>query len=408
MHTSPRPGASRGLLVLLGSLTALTPLAIDAYLPALPSLTRDLGSTDSTAQLTLSALLVGLALGQLIAGPLSDRVGRRPPVLFGLSGFVLVSLACAVAPNVPVLIGLRLLQGLFGAAAVVVSRAVVRDLHEGAAAARAFATLILIMGVAPVAAPVLGAQTLRVTSWRGIFVLLAVAGLVLIAVTALRLPETLAERSTGGIGATVSIFGRLLRDRSFLAPAVASGAAIAGLFAYIAGSPFLLQEVYGLTPQRFSLLFALNAATFVTLSQVGGRLVERTGASALVVTGGVLSVTGSTVVGLALLVGGGLPVLVPGLMLTVGSVGLIAPNATALALAEHARTAGAASALLGVLQFSLGGLVSPLTGLGGGSTQLPLVLVLGTCSLVGFGCGLVAARAARRVTLAPQSLTVVD
>lgn len=408
MQDSVRPGASRGLLVLLGSLTALTPLSIDAYLPALPSLTKDLASTDSAAQLTLSALLVGLALGQLVAGPLSDRVGRRPPVLVGLAGFILVSLACAVAPNVPVLIALRLLQGLFGAAAVVVSRAVVRDLHEGAAAARAFATLILIMGVAPVAAPVLGAQILRVTSWRGVFVLLAVAGTVLLALTARRLPETLPEPSTGGVRETFTTFGRLLRDRGFLAPAIASGAAIAGLFAYIAGSPFLLQEVYGLTPQRFSLLFALNAATFVTLSQVGGRLVERTGAAALVITGGVMSVTGSVVVGIALLVGGGLPVLVPGLMLTVGAVGLIAPNATALALAEHAKTAGAASALLGLLQFSLGGAVSPLTGLGGGSTQLPLVLVLGTCSVVGLACGILAARRAREPVPEMQALTVVD
>jgi MFS transporter, DHA1 family, multidrug resistance protein len=391
--------SSRRLLVLLGAMTGLTPFAVDAYLPALPSLTRDLTTTSSATQLTLASLMLGLALGQLLAGPLSDRLGRRLPVLVGLSGFVLTSLGCAFAPGIGALVGLRFLQGVTGAAAVVVARAVVRDLHEGVAAARAFARLMLVMGAAPVLAPVIGAQVLRVTSWRGVFVLLAALGLVLLVVTWRGLPETLPaeQRQGGGLRSTLGVFGRLLRDPGFVVPALAGGSAFAAMFAYIAGSPYVLQEVYGLTPQAYSAVFAANAAVLIALSQLSARLVRRSGPARLVVAGGLVSTTGAAVLLASALGGLGLAGVLPGLLLVVGAVGLIAPNATALALADHARTAGAASGLVGVLQFLLGATAAPLTGIGGSQTALPLAVVIAVAAATSLTCGLLAAARARRI-----------
>ena len=392
------PGASRGLLVLLGALTGLTPLAVDMYLPALPSLTRDLHSSSSAAQLTLAALLVGLASGQLLAGPLSDRLGRRPPVLAGLAGFVLASVGCALAPSIGVLVALRFLQGFAGSSAVVVARAVVRDLYAGAAAARAFASLMLVMGAAPILAPVVGAQVLRLTTWRGVFVVLAVAGAALLVCTWRSLPETLEpdRRNDGGLGHTVRVFAGLLRDRGFLIPAVAGGAGFAAMFGYIAVSPYVLQELHGLSPQAYSGVFAANATALITLSQVSGRLVHRTGPARLLLAGAATSATGAAVLILAAAAELPLPFVLLGLLLVVGAVGLMAPNATALALADHGRTAGAASALVGVLQYVLGAVAAPLTGLGADRADLSLALTIAAASVLALGCALaVQTRASR-------------
>jgi DHA1 family bicyclomycin/chloramphenicol resistance-like MFS transporter len=389
---------SRRLLVLLGALTGLTPMAVDAYLPALPSMTTDLHSSSSATQLTLAALLVGLASGQLVSGPLSDRYGRRPPVLLGLAGFVLASIGCALAPSVQVLIVLRLLQGFTGAAAVVVARAVVRDLYEGVAAARAFASLMLVMGAAPVLAPVLGAQLLRVTDWRGVFVALGVVGAVLLVAAWRALPESLppARRHAGGLPATLAVFGRLVRDPGFVLPSLAGGATFAAMFAYISGSPYVLQEVHGLSPQAFSGVFALNATVLVVLSQVSGRLVHRTGPARLLVAGGLQGALGAALLVVSALAHLGLVGVLPGLVLVVGAVGLVSPNATALALADHARTAGAASALIGLLQYVLGAVASPLTGLGGSRSDAPMALTIAGASSVALVAGLLTARRSRR------------
>jgi DHA1 family bicyclomycin/chloramphenicol resistance-like MFS transporter len=390
-------GGSRRLLVLLGSLSALTPLAIDMYLPALPSLTQELRTTSSAAQLTLAALLVGLASGQLVAGPLSDRLGRRPPVLAGLIGFVIASVGCALAPSVAVLVGLRFLQGFAGAAAVVVARAVVRDLYVGVDLARAFASLMLVMGAAPILAPVLGAQVLRLTSWRGVFVVLMVAGALLLTAVWRKLPETLPpeRRNDGGIGQTLRVFRGLLRDPGFLVPSLAGGAGFAAMFAYIAGSPYVLQELHGLSPQAYSAVFGLNAAMLILLSQVSSRVVARTGPAALLVTGATASVIGAAVLVVTAVAELDLPVLLVGLFLVVGAVGLTAPNATALALAEHGRTAGAASALLGVLQFFLGAVAAPLSGLGGDRADLSMAVTIAVAATIALSCALVAQRQIR-------------
>ena len=388
------PGRRFRLVLVLGALSGLTPLAIDAYLPALPAISADLGASPSSTQLTLTALLLGLALGQAVAGPVSDSVGRRGPVLVGLVGFSVTSLLCALAPSVPVLIVLRFLQGATGAAGVVAARAVVRDLYEGVAAARMFASLILVMGVAPVLAPVLGAQVLRFTAWQGVFVLLSGLGVLLLVLSWRTLPESLppARRRPGSLRVTGRVAAGLLRDRRFLAYVLAGGFGFASMFTYISGSSFALQDVYGLSPAMFSGVFAMNAVGFVGMSQVSGRLVARTGASALLVAGTLVGLTGSLLALVAVVAGLGLPVLLPGLFLVVAALGFVAPNATALALSDHGAVAGTASALLGILQYAVAGAAAPLAGMVPGSV-LPMTLTMVGCA----GCAVLLAVTAGRV-----------
>ena len=378
-------------ILLLGAMTALTALSIDAYLPALPSLSRDLSAGSSLTQLTLTALLAGMAIGQLVLGPVSDRLGRRPPVFAGLIGFVVASLLCAAAPSIGALIALRFLQGASGASAVVVARAVVRDLHTGAAAARTYAALMLVLGVAPILAPIAGAQLLKVTSWRGVFLALAALGLLLLVATTRWLPETLPpeRRHTGRWRTSLTVFRRLLADRTFMGYAVAGGLGFAAMFSYISGSPFVLQDVYGLSPQAFSGIFAMNASGLIFLSQVSARVVHRTGSRLLLLQGLTASAVGGLGLVTTVLAGAGLAGVLPSLFVVVAAVGLTSPNATALALAEHGRTAGAASALLGVVQYLLGAAAAPLVGLAGSDTAVPMALVIAGVGVAGLATTLV-------------------
>ncbi|HEX6447188.1 MAG TPA: multidrug effflux MFS transporter [Streptosporangiales bacterium] len=373
------------VVVILGSLSALPPLSIDAYIPGLPQLTHSLGATAAAAQVSLTAFVVGLSLGQLVVGPLSDAVGRRRPLAVGMAAFTLASLACVFARDIATLDVLRALEGFAGGAGVVVSRAVVRDLYSGAAAARFFASLMLVNGLAPVLAPILGAQLLRFTSWRGVFVGLAAIGLVLLLALLVGLPETLppGRRRSGGLTSTLRTFWRLLHDRSLVGYSLAGALTFAAMFAYISGSPFVLQDIFGLSPQAFSGVFATNSVGIIACSQVSGRLAHRVGPGRLLAVGIAGSVTGGTVLLVSVLAGAGLPGVLPGLFLVASSVGLVFPNATALALAEHGRDAGAASALMGVLQFLVGGLAAPLVGLGGQDTAVPMGVVIATCSAAG-------------------------
>ncbi|CAL9435399.1 Bicyclomycin resistance protein [Streptomyces sp. enrichment culture] len=260
--------------LILGSLTATPPLAMDMYLPALPEVTRSLSAPAATVQLTLTACLAGMALGQIVVGPMSDKWGRRRPLLAGLAVYVVATALCAVAPNVELLVAFRLVQGLAGAAGIVIARAVVRDLYDGVAMARFFSTLMLISGVAPVVAPLIGGQILRVTDWRGVFVVLVVVGVVLGAVVWAKLPETLPveERHAGGVGDTLRAMRGLLADRAFTGYMLAGGFAFASLFAYVAASPFVMQEIYGASAQTFSLLFGLNSIGLVVVGQINGKI----------------------------------------------------------------------------------------------------------------------------------------
>ncbi len=276
-------GPARRQIVVLAALSAFGPLSLDMYLPGLPSLTHHLHAAASTGQLTITACMLGLGVGQLIAGPLSDARGRRGTLLTGIAAYGVASVACAAAPSIGLLVGARLVQGMAGGFGIVVARAIVRDLSGGVTAARMFALLMGITGVAPVAAPLIGGQVLLVTSWRGVFVVLAALGVPLLVATAVILPETLpaAERHTGGLRATVGTFGRLLRDRSYSPYALAFALSFAAMFAYIAGSSFVLEDIYGISPQVFSLIFAVNSGALIAMSLLSGRLVEHIGPTVL-------------------------------------------------------------------------------------------------------------------------------
>jgi DHA1 family bicyclomycin/chloramphenicol resistance-like MFS transporter len=376
-------GRRRKLIVILGGLSAFGPLSMDMYLPGLPALTRDFGASASTGQLTLTACMLGIAAGQLFTGPLSDTLGRRRPLLAGLIGYVLASLACAAAPSIATLIVLRFIQGTLGGAGVVIARAIVRDIFSGAVAARVFALLMAVTGVAPVLAPLVGGQALAITSWRGIFVVLAAVGLPLLLGTMVWLPETLppARRHRGGLRVTVRRFRRLLRDRSFMAPASSFGLACGVLFAYIAGSSFVLEDVYGVSPQEFSLVFAANSAGLVGMSQVSGHLVGRFGPAPLLRLGLGGVAAGSVATLIVTLAHAGLAPLLVSLFVSVSFIGMAFPNATALALAEQEGALGSASALLGVGQFGTGALIAPLVGLAGTHDAVPMGALIGACGI---------------------------
>jgi DHA1 family bicyclomycin/chloramphenicol resistance-like MFS transporter len=391
-HAAAHARASRvRLVVVLGAVNAIGPLSIDMYLPAFPELAASLPASAAQVQLTLTACVAGLALGQLVVGPLSDRLGRRGPLVAAMATYTVASVLCSVAPSAPVLMALRFVQGLAGAGGVVISRAVVRDLHSGAAAVRLFSSLMLVTGLAPILAPLAGGQVLAVTSWRGIFVVLAALSALLALMVALGLQETLPpeRRSDHGLRRTLAIMRALLRDRWFVGHALAGGLGFGALFAYIAGSSFVLQGIYGVSPQLYSVLFAMNGVGLIAGSQVNARLVGRFGPAKLL-RAGLLSITSSAAALLAVVTAGGLgvwAVLVP-MFVIVSSLAFVLPNSTALALADHPDVAGTASALLGVGQFLIGAVVAPLVGAGGTDSAVPMAAVMTGAAL--------AALAARR------------
>ncbi|MFI8365179.1 multidrug effflux MFS transporter [Streptomyces sp. NPDC085612] len=369
-------GRQTRFTVLLAALVALGPLSVDGYLPGLPDLAGDLRAGAAATQLTLTACLAGLAIGQLIAGPLSDTYGRRRPLLAGLALYTIASALCAVAPDIRTLVGLRLVQGIGGAFGIVIANAMVRDRTSGTRTARLFSALTLITGLAPVFAPVLGGQLLRVTAWPGIFVSLAVLGAVMLAASAAGLPETRSASASASRRPLPAVFGQLLGDRVFTGYVLANGLVFAAMFAYISGSPFVLQEIHGLSPQQYSAVFAVNAAGLVAAAQASGRLVARAGARLLLLAGLLGATAGGTTVLGAVLTRAPLPVLLIGLFVLVSSVGLVMPNAAAQALADHGGHAGSAAALLGFSQFVFGAALAPLAGAGGATDALPMAIIV--------------------------------
>ena len=370
-------------VVVLGMLSMFGPLSLDLYLPALPELADDLDASASAAQLSITACLVGLAVGQLVAGPLSDRLGRRRPLIVGLVGFMLASVACALAPSAAILVVLRFVQGLAGAAGLVISRAIARDLYSGRALMIFFSRLILIAELAPVIAPILGGQLSLIMSWRGIFGVLAGFGAVLLLAGWLGLKETLPpeRRIVGGFGKTLHGYNTLLHDRFFVGCALSSGLAGASMFAYISGSTFVLQRIYGMSPQGFSFVFGAISLALVIAAQVGGRLALRWPLTRVLGFGLAVNLCGAASLLATVIIGLPLGLLIAALSVMVSAVGLIFPTANALALADYPDLAGTASSLQGLSQFVFGAVAAPLVGIAGERTELPLGIVTTTASL---------------------------
>ncbi|MCX4801920.1 Bcr/CflA family multidrug efflux MFS transporter [Streptomyces sp. NPDC058682] len=373
---------------ILGGLTALPPLSMDMYLPALPQVTDALNSPAATIQLTLTACLAGMALGQLVIGPMSDQWGRRRPLLVGMVVYVLATAICALAPTAELLIAFRLLQGLAGAAGVVIARAVVRDLYDGDEMARFFSTLMLISGAAPIVAPLIGGQVLRFADWRGVFVVLTGVGTVLTLMVWRGLGETLPpeRRHTGGVGSALRTMRGLLGDRVFAGYTLTGGFAFAVLFSYISASPFVVQEIYGASPQTFSLLFGLNSVGLILVGQINGKLlVGRVRLDKVLAVG--LAVVLVSAVSLLLMATGvfgevGLTPIAAALFVLMSAMGIVLPNTNAQALMRTPHAAGSASALLGTSSFLVGAIASPLVGIAGEDTAVPMAVVQLVCALL--------------------------
>jgi DHA1 family bicyclomycin/chloramphenicol resistance-like MFS transporter len=383
MHAADQARPPAYMVVVLGLLTMFGPLSLDLYLPALPQLADDLATSASAAQLSITACLVGLALGQLVAGPLSDRLGRRRPLIVGLLAYLLASIACALAPSVEVLVALRLIQGLAGAAGIVISRAIARDLYSGRALMIFFSRLLLIAGLAPVLAPILGGQLSRIMDWRGIFLVLAGFGAVLLLAGWFGLRETLPpqRRVVGGFGRTLHGYNTLVHDRFFVGCALSSGLAGASMFAYIAGSTFVLQRIYGMSPQGFSLVFGCISLGLVAAAQGGARLALVWPLTRVLALGLAINLTGATALLITVISGLPLAALIGSLVVMVCAVGVIFPTANALAMADYPDLAGTASSLQGLSQFVFGAIAAPLVGIAGEHTAVPLGIVTTSVSL---------------------------
>lgn len=386
MESHKRHGHRSRTVVLfaLGVLGAFGPLSTDTYLPALPRVVAELHTSSWAVQLSLSTSLVGLALGQLLAGPASDRHGRRPVVLVGCCGFAVSSVLCAITPDVALLVLFRLAQGGCGAAGIVVSRAIVRDLYSGSDLGRIFSRLMLVSGAAPIVAPIVGAQLLRLMGWRGVFWMLAVIGLLVLSLTFVVVPETLAreDRVEHTLRADLHIYRRIMRDRGFLPYMLSSGMFSGVLFSFISGSSFVVQKVYDHSATIFSFLFAAVTTVMIGLGQINARLVRTRSLERLTRTAMSVSAVGSLGVILVATVGAsdGIWLFLVALIVAVSPNGVVGPNSNALAMQDYKANAGAAAALMGVSMFLVGGLVAPLVGVAGEHTAVPLGIVMATCA----------------------------
>ncbi len=367
-----QPPARAGFVLLIGLLTLLPAITTDLYLPSLPDVAVDLGTSAAAVQFTITGMLLGGAVGQLLVGPFSDRVGRRMPVLMGVVAHVVISLLCVVAPTIELLSALRVLQGLASAAATVVAMAIIRDRYTGAEAARLMSRLMLVIAIAPLLAPTAGGFIAGHWGWRAVFVALAVLGLGLLVVIGRWLPETLpVERRTRyGIGASLRGYLELARDRHFVVLAMIPGLCMAVIISYVAGSPFVFQDEYGLSAQQFALVFAVTGTSMVAGSQANAALVRRIGPLRLLrVCLPVTVLVSGALLLVALTRWGGVVGLVALLWLTLGMLGFVMSNAAALALSRHGERAGTAAATIGFFQAGLAGAVSPLVGVLGGDAR---------------------------------------
>ena len=372
------------LVLALGAMVALGPLTIDLYLPGLPTIEADLDTTASAVQMTLTGTLIGLAIGQLVVGPLSDAHGRRRPLYFGTFVHVAASIMCGLAPSIALLGAARVLQGVGAASTAVVTMAIVRDLYSGRAAALLLSRLMLVLGVAPVLAPSIGGVVLGFTSWRGLFVVLGLFALFLIALIRFEITETLppARRQAGNARDIAGAYRSLLRDPVFVALMLVSGLSMAAMFAYVAGASFVMQDQFGLNEQQFGFVFGAGSIFLIGGTQLSGVLLRRWDMRRILLVS-LVGATATTAVLLVVAVAdvGGLPALLVPLWLTLLCAGTAMPNAPAIALTLHGEAAGSAAALVGAVRYAVGAVAAPVVGLlGNEAPAMAAVMAVGTAS----------------------------
>lgn len=371
-------------ILILGALSAFGPLAIDFYLPAFPAMAAAFGTDEKHVQMTLASYFLGLSLGQLAYGPVADRFGRRIPLLVGVTLFTLASLACAFAPSLDGLIAARFVQALGGCAGMVISRAVVSDKCDAVGSAKVFSQLMLVMGLAPILAPMLGGMLVNLHGWQSIFIALTAFSALSALAVALGLPESLpANQPRQPLSGALRQYGRLLADKVFLGHALTGGIAIAGMFAYIAGSPFVFIKLYGVPPEHFGWLFGINAAGFILVAQLNARLLSKRGPAFLLARAvWVYLAAGLTLLAVSTLHTEQLwPLLIP-LFICIASLGCIIPNAAACAMSGQGARAGSASAMLGCLQFSVAAGAAALVGVLHDGTAMPMAMVISLCGIL--------------------------
>lgn len=387
---SKRPPLSRAetarFILILGSLTAFAPLSIDMYLPAFPALQAHFGVSAGQIQATLAVFFAGLAAGQAVYGPIADRFGRRAPLLFGIAVYVAVSIVAARAPDIGSLTLARLFQALGGCAGMVISRAMVADLFDERDSAKIYSLLMLVMGMAPILAPLAGAYLLVAFGWGAIFWFLAAFGALCLATVWFVLPETLPpdRRSAGGLRHVLRVYKQLLLNRRFLAFAAIGAFSLAGLFAYITDSSFIFIELYGLSPEHYGMLFGVNALGLIAAAQVNVRLLRRFAVRRILTTAILAYVVAAAVLTFLATSGlGGLIALMIPLFVAISSLGLVLGNAAAAAMAQAGDYRGTASALIGVMQFTLSAAISGLAGMLQNGTAVPMAGII-------LGCGITA------------------
>ncbi|MDW2876430.1 MULTISPECIES: Bcr/CflA family multidrug efflux MFS transporter [Bacillaceae] len=374
------------LAFLLGSLAILGPFTIDTYLPSFPTIVNEFHTNASLVQISLTTCLLGLGLGQLVIGPMSDVHGRRKPLLIFLTLYFISSVTCAIAPNIYTLIVSRFIQGFAAAGGLVISRAVVRDLFSGRELTKFFASLMLVGNLGPIIAPIIGGAILTFTSWKGVFIVLASIGLIFTFIVSLKLEETLPaeKRVPGNFKQVIKNFGMLLKDREFAGYAFTQGFTTAGIFAYVSGISFVYQNIYGVSPQVFSFLFGVNGVGLIIGTQLVGRLSDYIPEKTFLKIGLWLSNTAAVLLLIAILLKAPLLFVALPIFFLVMSISIIATSSFSLAMETKGHVAGSASALLGVLPFLLGSLTAPLVGVAGEYSALPMGIIILAASLLAF------------------------
>ena len=364
-------------------MTAMAPLSTDMYLPSLPVMQADFGISASLVQMTLTMTMLGMALGQIFAGPVSDYYGRKKPLIIGMTAFTVATIGCVLAENIMAFLCFRFVMGFAGASGIVVSKAIARDVCEGPELTRFFAMLMMVNGLAPIIAPVIGGQILLFTTWRGVFVTLVAIGFVLLLAT-LVYKETLSpEKRLAGLKASFAKFPQLLKNRYFLGHCLLQCFAFGGFFAYISGSPFVFQNIFQVSPQAYSLIFGGIGVGLLVAGALPARLAGRVPEERMLQTAMLISFFGSVLLFVGFWFEVGLAVILPILFFTITPLSVLGASSFSLALSRQGKNAGTASALLGFSSMILGGCMMPLVGIAGEHTAIPMCVMM----IAGYGLG---------------------